>query len=48
MNERAFVIAAYALTWATFMGYGIYLARVRRRARSLREEAIRQSRGGKP
>ena len=45
-NEWAFVVAAYAITWITLAGYGIYLARVRRRARLLRDEAIRQSRGG--
>jgi CcmD family protein len=46
MGEWRFIIAAYAITWITLVGYGVYLARVRRRAESLRDEAVRQLRRG--
>ena len=46
MGEWRFIIAAYALTWITLLGYGVYLRRVRKRAESLREEAVQQLRRG--
>jgi hypothetical protein len=46
MGEWRFIIAAYAITWITLIGYGVYLMRVRKRAETLREEAARQLRRG--
>jgi CcmD family protein len=46
MGEWRFIIAAYTITWITLLGYSVYLMRVRKRAESLREDAVRQLRRG--
>ena len=46
MGEWRFIIAAYAITWITLLGYSVYLRRVRNRADSLRADADRQLRRG--
>jgi len=46
MGEWRFIIAAYTITWITLLGYGVYLVRVRKRAETLRDEAVRQLRRG--
>jgi CcmD family protein len=46
VGEWRFIIAAYVITWITLLGYGVYLMRVRKRAESLRDEAVQQLRRG--
>lgn len=45
MSEWRFIIAAYAVTWAVFIGYTVRLIRVRRRAAELLEASARDGTG---
>ena len=41
MSNSAFVIAAFALTWAVVLGYVVHLSRAMRRSRDLLDRATR-------
>jgi hypothetical protein len=45
MGEWGFIVAAYTLTWLTLTGYALFLRGVRRRAETLRDEALRHAGG---
>ena len=45
MSEWRFIVAAYAVTWVVLIGYSVRLSRVRRRAATLQNEAMRAAPG---